>query len=181
MQKIKAQFKERFKSIPPYPGFEPFKLSYEEISSWQGKEIRNMMRFLLAVLGLILIDGVQSSKLEEAQILAAVRFMIEFHLVVGQHNHSDYTNRQLNNRVEIFYRKMFVFRPERTTKGRTKNFEKSGLRWRGRVAKRDGQACWAYQTPTKKPLTRLRTTSNSYYSCSLQYKRKGLGVKGSRF
>ena len=57
-RKILDRFNERFKSIPPYPGFQPFKRSYEEISSWQGKEIRTMMRFLLATLGQILIDGV---------------------------------------------------------------------------------------------------------------------------
>ena len=50
-RKILDQFNESFKLILPYPGFQPFKRSYEEISSWQGKEIRTMMRFLLAVLG----------------------------------------------------------------------------------------------------------------------------------
>ena len=33
-RKILGRFNERFKSIPPYPDFEPFKRSYEEISSW---------------------------------------------------------------------------------------------------------------------------------------------------
>lgn len=123
-RKILGRFNERFKSIPPYPGFQPFKRSYEEISSWQGKEIRTMMRFLLAILGPILIDGVRSSESEEARVLACVRSIIEFHLVLGQRSHSDYTLGLLDNRLAIFYRNKSVFRPQRSTKARTNNFEK---------------------------------------------------------
>ena len=41
------------------------------------------MRFLLAVLGPILIAGVRSSKSEEVRVLACVRSIIEFHLVLA--------------------------------------------------------------------------------------------------
>ena len=41
--KILDRFKERFKLILPYSGFQPFKRSYEEISSYQGKEIGTMI------------------------------------------------------------------------------------------------------------------------------------------
>ena len=90
-RKILGQINQCFKSIPPSPGFQLFKRSYEEIGSWQGKEIRTMMRFSLAVLGPILIDLARSGELEEAQVLACVRSIIQFHLVLGQHSHSDYT------------------------------------------------------------------------------------------
>ena len=123
-RKILGLFDERFKSILPYPGFQPFKRGYEEISSWQGKEIRTMMWFLLAVLGSILIDEVRSSESEEARVLACVRSIIEFHLVLEQCSHADYTLGLLDNRLAIFYRHKSVFRPQRRTKARTKNFEK---------------------------------------------------------
>jgi len=44
-QKILGRFNDSFKSIPPYPGFQPFKRGYQEVSSWQGTENRTMMRF----------------------------------------------------------------------------------------------------------------------------------------
>ena len=83
-----------------------------------------MMRLLLAVLGPILIDGVRSSESEEVRVLACVRSTIEFHLVLGQRSHSDYTLALQDNRLAIFYRHKSMFRPQRSTKAGTKNFEK---------------------------------------------------------
>ena len=89
-----------------------------------GERDWTLMRFLLAVLGPILIDGVRSSESKEARVLACVRSIIEFHLVLGQRRHSDYTLGLLEKRLAIFYRNKSVFRPQRSTKARTKNFEK---------------------------------------------------------
>ena len=127
-----GRFNDGFKSIPPYPGFPRFKRSYEEVSSWQGKEMRTMMRFLLAVLGPLLIDGVRSVESEEARVLTCVRAIIEFVLVLGQRSHSDYTLGLLDSGLATFYRSKSVFRPQRSTKARAKNFEK---KWAATVAK----------------------------------------------
>ncbi|KAG0641639.1 hypothetical protein HOY80DRAFT_1038808 [Tuber brumale] len=131
-QGILGWFNDRFKSIPPYPDFQPFKRGYEDVSSWQGKEIRTMMRFLLAVLGPMLTDRVQSMESEKAQVLTCVRSIIEFLLVLGQHSHSDYTLGLLDSGLATFYRTKSVFCAQRNTKARTKNFEK---RWAAAVAK----------------------------------------------
>ena len=48
------RFNRRFKSMAPYPRFARFKRGYTEVSSWQGKEMRTMMKFLLAITGLLL-------------------------------------------------------------------------------------------------------------------------------
>ncbi|KAG0125070.1 hypothetical protein HOY82DRAFT_493442, partial [Tuber indicum] len=106
---ILGLFNDDFKSIPPYPGFQPFKRSYEEVSSWQGKEIRTMMRFLLAVLGLMLIDKVRSIESEEAQVVTCVKSITEFLIVLGQRSHSDYTLGLLDNELAILYRSKSVF------------------------------------------------------------------------
>jgi len=90
------------------------------------------MRFLLAVLGPIFIDGVRSSQSEDARVLACVRSIVEFLLVFGQCNHSDYTLGLLDNRLSIFYTSKSVFRPQRSTKGRTKNCE---TKWAAMEAK----------------------------------------------
>jgi len=75
------------------------------------------------VLGPILIDGVRSSQSEDARVLACVGSIVEFLLVFGQRNHSDYTLGLLDNRPSIFYTSKSVFHLQRSTKARTKNFE----------------------------------------------------------
>jgi len=124
LPQILGRFNACFKLIPPYTGFQPFNRGYHEVSSWQGKEIRTMMRFLLAVLGPLLIDGVQSSQSEDARLLACVRSIIKFLLIVGQRNHPDYRLGQLDNRLSIFYTSKSLFCQQRSTKARSKNFEK---------------------------------------------------------
>ena len=163
-RKIVDRFNERFKSIPPYPRFQPFKRSYEEISSWQGKEIRTMMRFLPASLGPILIDGVRSSESEEARVLACVRSIIEFHLVLGQCSHSDYilgllekTDSQYSTETSPCF-----VRKEAPKRGPT-TLGKSGWRWRRRVAKRDGQGSgWRRRRKNWK----LRSIISSFQKCT---------------
>jgi len=85
-----------------------------------------MMCFLLTVLGPILIDGVRSGKSEEVWVLAYVRSIIEFLLVVGQRSHSDYPLSLLDNRLAIFPRTKSMFRPQRSTKTRTRTCQKKG-------------------------------------------------------
>jgi len=68
----------------------------------QGQRIRTMMRFLLAVLVPILIDGVRSSQSEDALVQACARSVVKFLLLFGQCNHSDYTLGLLDNSVSIF-------------------------------------------------------------------------------
>ena len=48
------RFNKRFKSIPPYPEFYPFRKAYNEVSKWQGKEIRMILRFLVPAIGPLL-------------------------------------------------------------------------------------------------------------------------------
>jgi len=131
-RKILGRFNDCFQSIPSYPEFQPFKPAYQEVSSWQGKDIRTMMRFLLAVLGPILIDGVRSRQSENARVVACVRSSVEFLLFLGPRNHSDYTLGLLDNRLSIFYTSKSVFGPHRSTKARTKNFE---TKWAAMEAK----------------------------------------------
>jgi len=66
---------------------------------------------------------VRSSQSEDARVLACVRSIVNFLLVFGQCNHFDYTLGLLDNRLSIFYTSKSVFRPQRSTKARSKNFE----------------------------------------------------------
>ena len=87
------------------------------------------MRFLLAVLGPILIDGVRSSQSEDARVLACGRSMVEFLLVLGQCNHSDYTLGLLDNGLSIFYTSKSVFHPQRSITARTPSAKCKNQSW----------------------------------------------------
>jgi len=138
-RKILGRFNDCLKSTPPYPGIQPFKPGHQEVSSWQGKEIRTMMGFFLAVLGPILIDEVRSSQSEDARVVACIRSIVEFLLVLGQattlitHSVCWITDSQYSTRASPFFVR------KGTPKQGPRTLRQSGPRWRRRVAKRDGQ------------------------------------------
>ena len=53
--------------MAPYPGFARFKRSYTVVSSWQGKEMRTRMKFLLVITGPLLTERIKWVKCEEAK------------------------------------------------------------------------------------------------------------------
>jgi hypothetical protein len=116
------RFNLRFKSMAPYPGFARFKRSYTEVSSWQGKEMRTMMKFLLAITGPLLVERIKSVKCEEAKALRCVRSLCELHLVVGQWSHSEYTLELLQELLQKYYVSKSAFRDQRATDARKKKF-----------------------------------------------------------
>jgi len=61
-----------------------------------------MMELILAVLGPVWIDGVHSSQSQNVRVPAWVRSIVEFHLDLGECNHSDCTLNVLDNRHSIF-------------------------------------------------------------------------------
>ena len=89
--------------MAPYPGFARFKRSDTEVSSWQGKEMRTMMKFLLAITGPLLTECIKNVKCEEAEVLECVRSLCELHLVVRQWSHSEYMLGLLQEMVQEFY------------------------------------------------------------------------------
>src|SRR5205807_2741770 len=85
-----------------------------------------IMQFLLALLGPMLIDRVRSVESQEAWAFTFVGSNIEFLLVLGQCHHSDYKLGLLDGGLATFYKTKSMFHVQRSTKARTKNFEK---RW----------------------------------------------------
>ena len=116
------RFNLRFKSMAPYPGFPRFKRSYTDVSSWQGKEMRTMMRFLLAITGPLLTERIKTAKCEEAQALKCVRSLCELHIVVGQWSHSEYTLELLQGLLQDYYVSKSAFRDQRATEAQKKRF-----------------------------------------------------------
>jgi len=117
------RFNVRFKSMAPYPGFAKFSRCYSEVSSWQGKEMRTLMRFLLAVAGPLLTERIKSTKCQEAEVLRCIRSLCEFHLVVGQWSHSEYTLDLLQGLLQKFYESKSALRSQRSTNARNVRFK----------------------------------------------------------
>jgi len=113
----------RFKSMAPYPGYAKFSRSYSEVSSWQGKEMRTLMRCLLAIAGPLLTERIKSTKCQEAEVLRCIRSLCEFHLVVGQWSHSEYTLDLLQGLLQKFYESKSALRSQQSTNARNVRFK----------------------------------------------------------
>ena len=146
-----GRFNSRFKSVAPYPGFARFKRSYTEVSSWQGKEMRTMMKFLLAITGPLLTERIKTVKCEDAKALECVRSLCELHLVVGQWSHSEYTLGLLQELLQKFYKSKSAFREQRVTDARKRKFN---MLWE-RKLKEAGERGWA-QARIDREYERLR-------------------------
>jgi hypothetical protein len=116
------RFNERFKSMPAYPGFVRPRRNYDEVSGWQGKEMRTMMQFLLMLLGPLLTECITGGTYLEAEALACVWSMSEFLLVVSQWSHSNYTITLLQHLIERFSQAKSAFWDQQTTKARKIKF-----------------------------------------------------------
>ena len=108
--------------MAPYPGFARFKRSYTEVSSWQGKEIWTIKKFLLAITGLLLAECIKTVKCEEAKALWCLNSLCELHLVVSQWSHSEYTLELLQELLHKFYTSKSAFQDQRVTDARKKRF-----------------------------------------------------------
>ena len=117
------RFNMRFKSMAPYPGFAKFSRSYSKVSSWQGKEMRTLMRFLLAVAGPLLTERIKSTKCQKAEVLQCIQSLCEFHLVVGQWSHSEYTCDLLQGLLQKFYDSKSALWFQRSMNARTVRFK----------------------------------------------------------
>ena len=104
------RFNVRFKSMAPYPGFARFKRSYKEVSSWQGKEMRTMMKFLLAITGPLLAKHIKTVKCEQVKALRCIWSLCKLHLVVGQWSHSEHMPEILQELLQKFYVSRSTFR-----------------------------------------------------------------------
>jgi len=89
--------------------------------SWQGKEIRGMIR-ILAVNCAPILDCSQDAGKTVAQtasdemVMGAVRVLCEFSLLVSQQNHSDLSLAALEDALKRFYKKKGAFRDQKMSK-----------------------------------------------------------------
>jgi len=93
---VKDQFDNRFTSAPQYLGLQLFSIPFDSMKrgSWQGKEIRGMIRSLAVncapILDCCKDDGkTPAETASDEMVMGAVWALCEFSLLVSQQNHSD--------------------------------------------------------------------------------------------
>jgi len=106
-RKVKDQFDNRFTSVPRYPGLQHFSIHFNSLKSgtWQGKEIRGMIRTLAVncapILDCCKDDGKPvAEKASDEMVMGAVLALCEFSLLVSQQNHSDLSLKALDDELK---------------------------------------------------------------------------------
>jgi len=93
---VKDRFDNRFTLVPKYPSLQHFPKSFDSVKSgtWQGREIRGMIRTLAVTCAPILVCPKTDRKTvaepaSDEMVIGALRALCEFSLLVCQQNHSD--------------------------------------------------------------------------------------------
>jgi hypothetical protein len=104
---VQDQFDNRFTSVPQYPALQHFSKPFEEFKSgtWQGNEIRRMIRKLAVNCAPILVCSKDDGKTvaetaSDDMVMGAVQALCEFCLLVSQRNHSDQSLKALNDALK---------------------------------------------------------------------------------
>jgi hypothetical protein len=107
---VEDQFDNRFTSVPRYPGLQHFSKPFDSLTcgTWQGKEIRAMIRTLAVNCAPILDcskdDGKTAAENASDEIvIGVVQTLCEFSLLISQQNHSDLSLRTLDDALTQFY------------------------------------------------------------------------------
>jgi len=120
---VKNQFDNRFTSVPRYPGLQHFSKLFDSMKSgsWQGKEIRGMIRTLAVNCAPILDCSQDAGKTapetaSDEMVMGAVWALCEFSLLVRQQNHSDLSLAALDDALKRLYKKKGAFRDQKMSK-----------------------------------------------------------------
>jgi len=122
-RKVKDQFDNQFTSVPRYPGLQHFSKPFNSWKSgtWQGKEIRGMIRTLAVNCAPILVcskdDGKTAAETaSDEMVMGAVRASCEFSLLFSQQHHVDLSLNTLDDALNRFYQKKGIFRKQKLLK-----------------------------------------------------------------
>jgi hypothetical protein len=120
---VKDQFDNWFTSVPQYSGLQHFSIPFDSLNSgtWQGKEIRGMIRTLAVNCAPILVcskdDGKTAAETASNEmVIGVVLALCEFSLLVSQQNYSDLSLKALDDALKWFYQKKEIFRDQKMWK-----------------------------------------------------------------
>jgi hypothetical protein len=89
--------------------------------TWQGKEIRGMIRTLVGNCSPIVVCSKDDRKtvaetVSNEMVMGAARALCKFSLIVSQQNHSDLSLNALGDSLKRFYQKKGTFREQKMSK-----------------------------------------------------------------
>ena len=101
---------------PPYPELQVLRKRYTKVQQWQGKDIRNLTKYLLATLTTILKPANQRDyDPNDMKLLLATRKLLEVVFLAQQRYHTDVSLQSLEHTLAEFHQIKDVFLPARTT------------------------------------------------------------------
>ena len=130
MRGLKAEFDARFTSVPHYRNMLRFRKPFDALKNgtWQGKEIREIVRRLGAVCAPLLSSDVRgktpSERPSDIDMMMPIRALVEFTLLSGLRAYSQISLKYLVKALERYYRCKVVFAPQRATAARKAGLEK---------------------------------------------------------
>src|SRR5439155_9418504 len=91
------------------PGFSPFTKYYDQIISWQGKELRMAVQILCVTLAVALHDPAASKKMPFAQVQRAVLALVSFISMAQYSSHDNETISLMEQYWQQFHHEKVVF------------------------------------------------------------------------
>jgi len=112
--------------VPQYPGVQNISKPFDALKSgtWQGKEIRGIIRTLAVNCAPILVCSKDDRKTaaetaSDEMVMGAAQASCEFSLLVGQQNQSDLSFKALHDALKRFYMKKGIFCEQKISKSAT--------------------------------------------------------------
>jgi len=109
-------FDQVWKALPPYPGFLVPKKAYREITQWQGKEMRNLGRYVLGVLAVALLQPWSAQLIPFKRALGCVRALVDFNTMAQYRSHPAETITYMEAYLDIFHKMKDIFLEFHVTK-----------------------------------------------------------------
>lgn len=102
-------FNQIWKTVPPFHDISPVNKTYSEVSQWQGKEIRIMSRYLLAVFTVSLRKPKPSQRLPFGKAIHCTRSLLDFIMCSKLPIHNTASLCQMDEFLQEFHKKKEVF------------------------------------------------------------------------
>src|SRR5437588_1309554 len=109
----------------PYPGFTVPKKAYREVSQWQGKEMRNLGRIVLAAFTTALRAPTDAQRQPFRAATRCVAAVFDFHLLAQYKTHTETTLKYMHDSLKAFHEEKSIFQEFRVGKRAKKGIDKS--------------------------------------------------------
>ena len=116
-------FDDPWKTLPLSPGCFMPKKPYREVTQWQGKELWNLGRCLLGVLGVALRQPDSTQVIPFKHGLECVRALVDFNMMAQYRSHKDETMAYMEDYLGRFHQMKDVFLEFRVSKRRQAKIE----------------------------------------------------------